>query len=109
MKFFKFADRFVPIRFFEEEPITVTLKICDETDERIVKVSGKLAAAGKLLNTAKRLDTYREALNLLIGEERAELILARSEEADCFAIESVIMYVLQAYGDQKRKNLQARA
>lgn len=108
MKFFKFADRFVAIRFFEEDPITVTLKICDETDERIVKVSGKLAAAGKLLNTAKRRTAYREALDLLIGEDRADAILARSDDADCFAIESVIMYVLQAYGDQKRKNLQAR-
>ena len=107
MKFFRFADRFVPIRFFEDETCTVTLKICDETDKRIIAVGGKIAAADKLTNTEKKLTMYREALDLLIGEENAETILAHADEPDCFAIGSVINYVFACYGEQMRKKLSA--
>lgn len=109
MHFFKFADRFVPIKFFEEDPITVTLKISDETDSRIVKVAEKIATADKLVNLEKRRQSYMDALTELIGKENASKILARADEVDCFAIGAVIHHVFAAYGEQKRKNLSASA
>lgn len=108
MKFFKFSDRFVPVRFFEEdEQVTVTLKICDETDRKVIEAAGKIAAADKLQEMSRRLEIYLEALELLIGEENAEKILSKAEERDCFAVSEVIQYLLTAYAEQKRKNLQA--
>ena len=108
MQFFKFSDRFIPVRFFEgDEEVTVTLKIGDEMDRRITEAAGKIAAADKLQDMSKRLEVYLEALELLIGCENAEKILAKTEDRDCFAIGEVIQYVLVCYSDQKRKNLQA--
>lgn len=109
MKFFTFADRFVPIQFFEEDPVKLTLKISDEMDDRLRKAVGKIAAADKLVDAEKRRRSYREALDELIGEENADRILSRADEADCFTIGAIVNYILKAYGDQKTKNLSASA
>lgn len=108
-KFFTFADRAVRVQFFEEAPVVLTLLISDETDQRILE-SGKLfQAADKAKTTSERAVKYRAALETLIGAEKTDVILARSEKADSFAIYSVYRYILSAYAEQKSKNLNAPA
>ena len=108
-KFFTFADRFVPIQFFDEDPVNLTMKISDETDKRLVKASEGFVAADKLQDLDKRREAYRAALESFIGAEKAEAILSRTDEPDCFAIYSVFKYLLDTYGTQKAKNLSASA
>lgn len=108
-KFFTFADRFVPIQFFDENPVKLTLKISDETDKRLVKASEEFIAADKLRDLDKRRVAYLAALEGFIGAEHAESILSRTDEPDCFAIYSVFKYLLDTYGAQKAKNLSASA
>lgn len=108
-KFFTFADRFVPIQFFDEDPVKLTLKISDETDKRIIKAQEAFIAADKHQDMDKRRDAYRAALAGFIGKENVEAILSRTDEPDGFAIYSVYKYLLDAYGAQKAKNLSASA
>ena len=108
-KFFTFADRFVPIQFFDEDPVKLTLKISDETDKRIIKAQEAFLAADKHQDMDKRRDAYRAALEGFIGKENVEAILSRADEPDGFAIYSVYKYLLDAYGAQKAKNLSASA
>ena len=108
-KFFTFADRFVPIQFFEEDPVKLTLKISDETDKRLLKASEAFVAADKQQDMDTRRDAYRTALESFIGKENADAILSRTDEPDCFAIYSVFKYLVDTYGAQKAKNLSASA
>ena len=108
-KFFTFADRFVPVQFFDEDPITLTLKISDETDKRLIQAGKGIDDADKLTDMDKRRAAYRAVLEDFIGAEKTEAILSRTDEPDCFAIYSVFKYLLDVYGAQKVKNLSASA
>ena len=105
-KFFTFADRFVPVQFFDgEDAVKITMKISDETDKRILKASEAFVAADKNTDMAKRRDAYRAALESFLGAEKADAILSHADEPDCFAIYSVWQHLLREYGAAKTKNL----
>lgn len=108
-KFFTFADRFVRVRFFEDDPVVLTLTISDDTDKRILDSAALIAAADKKGDVDQRRSGYRTALVRLIGDEKATAILERADEADGFAILSAYRYILDAYAAQKAKNLSAPA
>lgn len=107
-KFFTFADRFVPVQFFDgADAVNLTLKISDETDKRIMKASEAFVAADKHTDMSKRRDAYRAALEGFIGKEKTDAILCHADEQDSFAVYSVYKYLIDAYGAAKTKNLSA--
>lgn len=109
-KFFTFADRFVPVTFFETNPVKLTLKISDETDKRLLAVSQAFVDADKVTTDLdKRCKLYREALESFIGADKTDAILSRADEVDCFAVYSVYKFLIDAYAAQKVKNLGASA
>ena len=109
-KFFTFADRFVPVQFFDgDDAVKLTLRISDDTDKRLLQASAAFVAADKNQEMDKRRVAYLAALEDFIGEEKTKAILSRTDEPDCFAIYSVFRYLIDAYGAQKTKNLSASA
>ena len=105
-KFFTFADRFVPVQFFDgDDAVKITMKISDETDKRLIKAGTAFDAADKLRDIDKRREAYQEALEGFLGKDKTAEILGKTDEQDCFAIFSVFKYLLNAYGAAKQKNL----
>lgn len=102
--FFTFCDRAVPVRFFEDEPITVTLLISDRTDQSILDCYRAFAEADKL-TPDKRLGGYEAALREFIGAEHADRLLERMDQRDCFAVIEVFQYLLAEYREAKTKKL----
>lgn len=100
-KFFTFVDRFLPIEFFEEDPITITLTIGDEMDGKIDKIFSE--DLKKPMDAAKK----RGLLEDLIGKENTERILSRFEDVDGYAIDQVLLYIRGEYVERKQKNLLA--
>lgn len=105
--FFTFASRACPIRFFEENPITVTLFIGDETDKLCVRSATLIGEGDKAESAGERAAKYREAVELLVGKEKLEGILARSETQDSFALLEIWQFVVKSLRDAKVKNLSA--
>lgn len=102
-KYFTFVDRFIPVEFFEDDPIKVTIQISDATDMLILDMSKKLDAT-------KDVEAGKAALAEVLGAENVDAILARTEAPDKFALVQIAHYVIQAYKDGKTKNLEtARA
>ena len=109
-KFFKFADRFVPVTFFEgDDTIKLTLKIGDDTDKRLLKASQAFVEADKTADLDKRCALYHDALSSFIGEDKTDAILSYADEVDCYAIYSVYKYLVDTYSAAKVKNLSASA
>lgn len=107
MKMFKFTDRVVRISFFEEDPIVTSLTICDQTDHDLMAVGQKMVDADRVADMDARRAAYQQALESVLGRTCVEQILSRTDTPDCFAIYSVFKYVLDCYGEQKRKKLMA--
>lgn len=101
-KYFTFVDRILPIQFFEEEPITVTLTISDQ-------MAQKIDAGMKKLNTTADAAQCRDILVAWIGEENADKLLARCEDVDTYTISQLLAYIRQEYIEGQRKNLLAAA
>lgn len=106
--YFTFLDRVVPVTFFEDEPVTLTLLISDQTDRKIIDCSQAFLAADKG-EQDERLAKYEAALARFIGAENAEKILSRTQQRDCFAVFEVYNYLLNAYKDAKTKKLTGSA
>lgn len=106
-RIFAFADRAIPVQFFEEEPITITLHASDETDAKILESAKLIQAGDRQATVGARLDKYRQAVDNLIGSDTAEQVLARADRADGYALLSLYQGVLDAYSEGKRKNLMA--
>lgn len=106
--FFTFCDRAVPVQFFENEPVKVTLIISDKTDQRILDCYRAFAEADKL-PPEKRLAGYEDALRTFLGRENADRLLSRMEECDCFAVTEVFTYILTEYREAKTKKLNGSA
>lgn len=98
--YFTYVDRELTLRFFREEPVTVTLTVGDEMDRKLDKTV-------KALKTASGFEKKRELLASLIGNENACLLLARADRADCFTVEQLLLYIHKAYLEGKGKNLLA--
>lgn len=99
-KFFAFVDRFLPIEFFEEEPVTITLTVGDEMDRKLDKLVEDL-------KTTTGVTKKRGLLDGLIGKENAERILSRFEDVDSYVIDQVLLYINLTYREGKQKNLLA--
>lgn len=106
-KYFTFADRAIPVQFFETEPVAVTLLASDETDGKILRSAELIQQGDKQTDVDARLRKYREAVENLIGADKTREILSRAENADGFAALSVYQYLLSCYRDGKAKNLMA--
>ena len=102
-KYFTFVDRFLPIEFFEKDPVKITLQIGDTTDQ-------KLAEMGRKIDASATFEDSKAALAEIVGADNLEAILARTENPDQLALLEITYYVLQAYREGKAKNLEtARA
>ena len=101
-KFFAFVDQFLPVEFFEEDPVTITMTICDEMDKKIDKAFVELKAP-------MTVEKKRKVLEDLIGPENAERILSRFEAVDGYVLDQVLLYVRTSYLEGKQKNLLAAA
>lgn len=101
-KFFTFVDRFLPIEFFEEEPVTITLTIGDE-------MAQKIDAGWAKLSSATTVEKSRDILVAWIGEENTEKLLARCDEVDVYTIQQLLFYIKQAFIEGTQKNLLAAA
>ncbi len=102
-KYFTFVDRFLPIEFFEKDPVKITLQISDTTDKRLVEM-------GRKMDAAATFEDGKAALAEVIGAESLDAILSRTEAPDQFALLQITYYILQAYREGKAKNLEtARA
>lgn len=106
-KFFAFTDRAIPVQFFEDDPICVTLVASDEMDAKILESEQMILEGNQQTALEIRKDKYRGAVDNLVGHDVAERILARSDNADGYAILSLYAGIVQAYGEGKRKNLWA--
>ncbi len=108
-KCFAFANRACRIQFFEDDPVVLTLFVCDETDKRIMKSASMIEDADKLKSVEERFAKYREALSELITEEKVDAILSRAETADSMAVLEIWQFVLNCLREHKVKNLTASA
>lgn len=99
-KYFTFVDRFLPIQFFEEDPITITVCICDGTDRKIDQIFEEL-------RTSVTAERKRAMLVELIGEENTANLLSRSDQVDAYVLDQLLLYIRNEYIEGKRKNLQA--
>lgn len=106
-KFFTFMDRAIPVQFFEDDPICVTLIASDEMDVKILESEKMILEGNQQTALDVRKDKYRNAVDNLIGHDVAERILSRADNADGYAILSLYAGIVQAYGEGKRKNLWA--
>nr|DAQ43498.1 MAG TPA: hypothetical protein [Caudoviricetes sp.] len=106
-KFFTFAGRAIPVQFFEEDPIQVTLIASDEMDAKILDASNLIMDGSKEATLEGRNAKYRRAVDILIRHDIAEKILARSNNADGYALLSLYNGIVRAYGEGKAKNLAA--
>lgn len=105
--FFTFADRACRLQFFEDDPIVVTLFVGDKTDKACVAGAALIDEGDKEKDFDRRFAKYREALVLLLGEEKTAAVLARAETADSLTLLELWQYVVRALRDQKLKNLTA--
>ena len=106
-KFFAFTDRAIPVQFFEENPIHVTLIASDEMDARILDASNLIMDGSKEAALDGRKAKYQQAVDILIGHDIAEQILARADNADGYALLSLYNGIVRAYGEGKEKNMAA--
>lgn len=109
MNFFTFADRACRIQFFEEDPIVATLFVGDKTDKLTLDSAALIDEGDKLKSVDERTKKYREAVVVLLGEEKTAEILARAETNDSFALLEIWQYVVKCLRDHKVKNLTASA
>ena len=98
-KYFTFVDRTLPIEFFADDPVTVTLQLGDETDKRLLTM-------GKQLDTSATCEDAKAALAEIVGADSLEAILARTETPDRLALAEIANYILQSYREGKTKNLE---
>lgn len=106
-KFFTFTDRAIPVQFFEENPIQLTLIASDEMDAKILDASNLIMDGSKEATLEGRKAKYQQAVDILIGHGTAEQILARADSADGYALLSLYNGIVRAYGEGKAKNLAA--
>lgn len=98
--YFTYVDRDLTLRFFREDPITITLTLGDEMDRKLDK-------AVKALKTATTFEKKRALLAGLIGDDNTCLLLSRADISDCFTVEQLLLYVHKSYLEGKGKNLLA--
>ena len=98
--YFTYVDRELTLRFFREDPITVTLAMGDEMDRKLDKTV-------KALKTTAGFEKKRELLASLIGKENACLLLSRADIADSFTVEQLLLFIHKTYLEGKGKNLLA--
>lgn len=97
-KHFSYKDRMLPIRFFDENPITITFTISEETDR-------KIDTAVKQFDKTSDPKVKRKILTDLIGEEKLEELLKRADQDDSFAVEQVFYYINHSYVRGKHDRL----
>ncbi|MBQ6430842.1 MAG: hypothetical protein IJJ99_03070 [Oscillospiraceae bacterium] len=109
MKPFAFSNRFCKVQFFEEDPVVVTLQIGDDLDKKILESGRIIEKADRKNDFEARKESYREALDMLIGSEKADEILQRAETTDSLSCLELWQYVVLAVREHKTKNLTASA
>ena len=97
---FTFIDRAVTLRFFEEDPVEITLYLGDELDRRI-------EAAAAHYDEAHTVEEDKENLARLVGQEAAEALLQRTEAQDRLAVLELVLYVVAECRETQAKKLTA--
>ncbi len=100
-KYFTFVDRYLPIQFFEEDPVTITVCICDEMDKKIDTLFEEL-------KTETSLERKREILAALVNEDNAKKLLSRCDQVDAYLVDQLLLYIRNAYIEGKKKKLAGR-
>lgn len=99
-KYFTFLDRTLELRFFSEDPVTVSIPMGDDMEEQLLEM-------GRNLDEAGDYGSAKETLYPILGRENTERILSRSDRQDRYAAEQLAAFVIAAYGEGKEKNLRA--
>lgn len=97
-EYFDFVDRTVEVVFFEEDPITVTLTVSDDSDKKMTEYAERVKAA-------QTYEDRKAALGDLIGKDALEQILTRAPIQDSYALIQVEEHIAEKYLDAKAKNL----
>lgn len=100
MNYFTFISRQLPLTFFSEEPIKITIPICDATDALLLDMA-------KAIDAAETPADAEAALYPVLGKDIAETILARSDPRDIHSVRQIAAYILRQYGEGVEKNLSA--
>lgn len=95
---FTFVDRDTEIIFFEEDPVTITMTVCDETDK-------KLAAYAEAVKKDRSYAGCKKAMAALIGKDNLEKILKRAPVEDGYALLQVERHIGESYAEAQAKNL----
>lgn len=102
---FAYAKRACKVQFFEEEPVAVTLFVGDQTDKLCMQGARLIEEGDKCAAPEERTEKYREAVELLLGEEKTAAVLSRAEEKDSFALLEIWQFVVRSLREHKVKNL----
>ena len=100
MPHFTFIPRQLPLTFFSDDPIHLTLPMGDAMD-------ALLAAMAKNLDAAETAAQAEAALHPVLGQDATEKILSRANPRDRLAACQLAAYVLRQYAEGKEKNLLA--
>ena len=84
-KYFTFLDRTLELRFFAEDPITVSIPMGDDMEQLLMEM-------GKNMDEAGDYGHAMEALYPILGRENTEKILSRSDRQDCYAAEQLAAF-----------------
>ncbi len=106
-KIFAYSKRACKVQFFEEDPVVATIFVGDESDKLCLQGARLIEEGDKSATFEGRVAKYREAVELFLGAEKTEKILARAEAQDGFALLEIWQFVVNSIREHKVKNLAA--
>lgn len=95
---FTFVDRDVEIIFFEQDPVTITMTVSDETDKKLAEYAGAV-------KKDRSYASCKKAMEGLIGKENLAKILKRAPVEDGYALLQVERHIGETYAEAQAKNL----
>ncbi len=99
---FTFIDRAVTLRYYEEDPVEVTLYLGDALEER-------LQAAVSHYDAPHTVEEDAENFRRLVGREAADRLLGRAEVLDRLTVLELLSYTVRACREEQGKKLMALA
>ena len=99
---FTFIDRAITLRFFEEEPVEVTLYLGDALEDR-------LQAAVGHYDENHTAEEDLENFKMLLGEKQAKAVLQRAGKLDRLGILELLSYTVRVCREEQGKKLLALA
>ena len=99
---FTFIDREITLRFFEEDPVSVTLYLGDALEDRL---QAAVAHYDENHTVAEDLENFK----MLLGAEHAEAVLQRAGKLDRLGVLELLSYTVRVCREEQGKKLLALA